>query len=206
MIQFSISNEFPVWTSKIQASDIEWELDIRDSTSVIFENPLQPVAERGFGFLVHRLSNRVLQALSGLEGGDVHGGDVDALGGIAGVHAGAGGALADTEGAEAGDRHVLAALQLLGDVVDNGIQRNGGGLLGDAGRGRDGSDEFLLGHKGDGLESKHTAVYWGPIRLARASGKSDAPNSHLQGGMERFDCRMPFDLTLIIRHLAEISI
>src|SRR5690606_34311001 len=92
-----------------------------------------------------RSVDRVLQRLAGLEAGVHRGGDLDLLAG-ARVAAGARGALAHVEGAEADERDAVALLQRIGDHGDHRVDRTAGVGARQVGGASDGFDEFGFVH------------------------------------------------------------
>lgn len=91
------------------------------------------------------LPNGVLERLASLKGGDLHRRDLNLLGWVPGVHAGARLALRNAERAEPRDRHGVAALQLLRHGGGQCLEGGGGRTLRHAGSIRDDPDEILLG-------------------------------------------------------------
>src|SRR5690606_11479699 len=88
----------------------------------------------------------VFQRLASLESGILRGRDLDLLTG-ARIAPGARRALAYFEGAEAGNRHAVAAAQRTADGVEHGIHSAGRVGAGQAGPAGDGFDDVtLLGH------------------------------------------------------------
>lgn len=119
----------------------------------------------GCGIL--NLSDRILERLSGLEGGELHGWDLDLLAWVARVDTRAGGALADTEGAKAGDGHAVSLFEGHRDGRQGGFESLGRGLLGDAGSLGGGIDEILLRHGTEGLVIKLALIIGQPEPMTR---------------------------------------
>src|SRR5690348_8630870 len=109
---------------------------------------------------------RILERLAGLERRDLGRLDLDVLAG-ARVAARAGGTLADHEGAEADQRHVVTLLQRLLDDLRGGVERAARIGLGEIGVVGDGVDQFCFVH-GDSLNWMAS----GPrnVRLVRFNG------------------------------------
>src|SRR5690606_17993702 len=104
------------------------------------------------------LADAVLEALTGLEGGVLAGRDLDLLG-RAGLDAGAGLALADLEGAEAGQLHLVVVVEARADRAQHGVHDFLDVLLLHARGLRDLIDEIGLGN---GLRLRHANPprYW----------------------------------------------
>jgi len=112
-------------------------------------------------FQIRNLPNSVLEGLASLEGRDLHSRDRDPLCRVPWVYAHASSTIRNLEGSEAGDRHGITTLELLGDERDESVERRGSSTLGDTCRIRDCVDEILLGHRIGGRRSKSSSVYGG---------------------------------------------
>src|SRR3989344_9148670 len=97
--------------------------------------------------MISKLSNSVLQCLSGLERRDLHCGDGDLLNRVPWVHAHARCTVADFKCSKTGDSHGCSFLKVLDDHVDKSLESVTCCALGDTGGVRNGGNKILLGHK-----------------------------------------------------------
>lgn len=107
-----------------------------------------PRLSGGFFYdVVDRLSNSVLEGLTGFERWDLHRWDGDLLPWVARIHTRASSTLGHAERAEARDRNRVTLLQLLRDQASHSLESVSCSALGNAGSVRDIGDKVLLGHR-----------------------------------------------------------